>query len=77
MKYNGKHVPTKFCPTHHIPLIVNEKEYKTVNPDAPYYERRLTCPAWFTDGCRYKEPFTEEVQALLDAPVLVSEEVEF
>jgi len=67
--YKGRHVPDHFCPRDNLPLIVNEKEFKTTDPDAPYYERRLVCSGFFTIGCSYKEPWSDEIQEILNQPI--------
>lgn len=69
-EYKNRHVPGKFCPKCNAQLTVNEQEHKTVNPDNPFYVRRLVCPCFVTTGCSYKEKFTEEVKAALDAQVI-------
>jgi len=74
--YRDRHVPGRFCPKCNVQLIVNEKPFKTTNPDQPFYMRRLVCPCLLITGCNYKEPWTPEVQAALDAAV-VNVEVDF
>ena len=69
--YKGLHVPSHTCPRCGLVLTVNEKEYKTTDPDAPHYERRLTCPNFFITGCNHREDFTAEIKAELDAVVQV------
>jgi hypothetical protein len=73
LTYAGRFAPGKFCPRCGLQLSVNEKEFKTTNPDAPHYERRLTCPGFFTTGCRHREAFTIEVQNLIDAEAAARE----
>jgi len=67
--YKGRHVPDHFCPRDNLPLIVNEKAYPTTDPDAPHYERRLVCSGFFTIGCSYKEPWSDEIQEILSQPI--------
>ena len=66
--YDGIHVPSYLCPRCGIVLTVNEKKYTTTNADAPHYERRLTCPNFFVNGCQYTEPFTDAILVELNAP---------
>lgn len=65
MKYNRRHVPSHSCPLCGIVLTVNEKEFKTADPEHPFYQRRLTCPNYFVNGCQYKEKWTDEIEAEL------------
>lgn len=68
--YKGRHVPGHVCPTCKITMIVNEKEFKTTDPDHPYYTRRLVCPNWSTNGCRHKEPWSDAIESeLIEAAV--------
>lgn len=77
--YNRRIVPGHNCPRCGITLAVNEKTDKTVNPDRPFYTRRLTCPNYFVDGCEYKEKWSEAIRDLLCAESvrLEAQEVEF
>jgi len=76
-RYNNKRVPGKTCPKCNITLIVNEREVKTDDPENPYYERRLVCPNFTVNGCRYKEKWTLEIRAILDAEVLNEIDADF
>jgi len=67
--YNGRLVAGLKCPRCNHPLIVNEKSYKTTDPSAPHYERRLVCSGFFTIGCSYKEPWSDEIQVILNQPI--------
>lgn len=69
--YKGLHVPGHLCPRCGLVLTVNEKEYKTTDPNPPYFQRRLTCPNFFITGCNHREDFTAEIKAELDAVVQV------
>jgi len=77
MIYNNRYVISCSCscPKHRDPLIVQEQEIKTTDPDRPRYKRRLVCPHRFTDGCEYKEKWTDVIRAELDQPVEI--EMEF
>ena len=63
--YKDRHVPGKTCPICGITLTVNEQRLKTINPERPSYQRRLTCPNYFVNGCQHKEKWTDEIEALL------------
>jgi hypothetical protein len=73
LTYVGRFAPGKFCPKCGKQLTVNEKAYNTIDPERPHYERRLTCPGFFTTGCRHREAFTIEVQNLIDAEAAARE----
>jgi hypothetical protein len=66
VSYNNRHVPGKYCPVCNTQLVVNEKKFKTDNPNRPHYERRLVCPMFQSRGCNYTETFTPEIQVMLD-----------
>jgi hypothetical protein len=74
-RYHGKHVPGHACPRCGYLLAVAEVEFKGENRS--HFERRLNCPGFFVNGCDYKEPFTKEILALLNAVVVVYDEVLF
>jgi len=76
-RYKDRHVPGRTCPRCGIVLIVNEREIKTADPDNPYYERRLVCPNFTVNGCRYKEKWTLEIKSILDAESLKEVDVDF
>lgn len=79
ISYKNRHVKGHVCPHCGYTLTVNERMDKTTNPDRPLYTRRLTCPGYFESGCTYKEKFTPEIKALLDAEITIldSQEVDF
>ena len=74
-RYHGRHVPGHTCPKCGYLLTVAEVEFK--GEDRSHFERRLNCPGYFVNGCAYKEPFTKEILALLNAVVVVYDEVLF
>jgi len=75
--YRDMHAYGHNCPLCNLTLTVNEEAHKTTNPDAPFYMRRLTCPAYFTTGCRYTELFTAEVMREIYEAGLVLAEISF
>jgi len=79
VSYKDRHVPGHTCPHCGLVLTVNETAYKTTDPDHPLYQRRLVCPSFFTNGCRYKEKWSLEIEALLiEADIqLASQPAEF
>ena len=79
ISYKNRHVSGHVCPKCGYTLTVNERMDNTTNPDRPLYTRRLTCPGYFETGCAYKEQWTPEIKALLDAEIVIfeSQEVDF
>lgn len=73
--YHGMHVPGHTCPHCGFLLTVAEVEFKGERKS--HFERRLNCPGFFINGCTYKEPFTKEMFALLNAVVVLDDEVLF
>jgi len=67
LTYANRLAPGKFCPRCGVQLTVNEKPFNTTDPETPFYMRRLTCPNFFVDGCKYREAFTDEIQNAIDA----------
>ena len=76
ISYKNRHVTGHVCPNCGYVLTVSERTFNTVNPDRPLYTRRLTCPGYFESGCTYREEFTPEIRALLDAKIVILENSE-
>lgn len=71
--YKDRHVPNHICPICKITLTVNENVFKTINPERPSYQRRLVCPNFFVNGCKYTEKWTPEIEAeLIEAAAMLA-----
>lgn len=63
--YRDKHVPAKTCPQCGGLLIVKERRRK-LRLGGYDITPFVACAMWERTGCRYKEPFTDEIRSAID-----------